>query len=328
LDAALLRPGRFDRQVYVTLPDIRGREQILNVHMRKIPASQDVNPGTIARGTPGMSGADLANLCNEAALMAARRNARVVEMQDFEKAKDKILMGPERKSMIMPEEERRNTAYHEAGHALIGKMLPKCDPVHKVTIIPRGRALGVTMSLPAADRYSYDSEFMLSQIAMLFGGRIAEEVFMKQMTTGASNDFERATGLARDMVMRYGMSEALGPMVYADNEGEVFLGRSVTKTTNMSEQTMLKVDTEVRRIIDEQYGRARKLIEDNQDKMHAMAKALLEWETIDSDQIDDIMAGKQPQTPKDWTPRIPPADSSGGSGSAPVIKPEAAPTAA
>ncbi len=329
LDAALLRPGRFDRQVYVTLPDIRGREQILNVHMRKIPAGQDVNPGTIARGTPGMSGADLANLCNEAALMAARRNARVVEMQDFEKAKDKILMGPERKSMIMPEEERRNTAYHESGHALIGKMLPKCDPVHKVTIIPRGRALGVTMSLPAADRYSYDSEFMLSQIAMLFGGRIAEEVFMKQMTTGASNDFERATHLARDMVMRYGMSEALGPMVYADNEGEVFLGRSVTKTTNMSEQTMQKVDSEVRRIIDQEYSRARKLIEDNQDKMHAMAKALLEWETIDSEQLDDIMAGKEPRAPKDWTPRIPPADSNGGgSGSAPVIKPEAAPTAA
>ncbi len=329
LDAALLRPGRFDRQVYVTLPDIRGREQILNVHMRKIPVSQDVNPGTIARGTPGMSGADLANLCNEAALMAARRNARVVEMQDFEKAKDKILMGPERKSMIMPEEERRNTAYHESGHALIGKMLPKCDPVHKVTIIPRGRALGVTMSLPAADRYSYDSEFMLSQIAMLFGGRIAEEVFMKQMTTGASNDFERATGLARDMVMRYGMSEALGPMVYADNEGEVFLGRSVTKTTNMSEATMQKVDSEVRRIIDQEYARARKLIEDNQDKMHAMAKALLEWETIDSDQLDDIMAGKEPQAPKDWTPRIPPAGGAGGgSGNAPVIKPEAAPTAA
>ena len=329
LDAALLRPGRFDRQVYVTLPDIRGREQILNVHMRKIPAGQDVNPGTIARGTPGMSGADLANLCNEAALMAARRNARVVEMQDFEKAKDKILMGPERKSMIMPEEERRNTAYHESGHALIGKMLPKCDPVHKVTIIPRGRALGVTMSLPAADRYSYDSEFMLSQIAMLFGGRIAEEVFMKQMTTGASNDFERATHLARDMVMRYGMSEALGPMVYADNEGEVFLGRSVTKTTNMSEQTMQKVDSEVRRIIDQEYSRARKLIEDNQDKMHAMAKALLEWETIDAEQLDDIMAGKAPRAPKDWTPRVPPADiSGGGSGSAPVVKPDAAPTAA
>ena len=318
LDAALLRPGRFDRQVYVTLPDIRGREQILHVHMRKVPVSQDVNPLTIARGTPGMSGADLANLCNEAALMAARRNARVVEMQDFEKAKDKILMGPERKSMVMPEEERRNTAYHESGHALIGKMLPKCDPVHKVTIIPRGRALGVTMSLPAQDRYSYDKEFMLSQIAMLFGGRIAEEVFMGQMTTGASNDFERATSLARDMVMRYGMTEALGPMVYADNEGEVFLGRSVTKTTNMSEQTMQKVDMEVRSIIDAQYQRARRLIEDNQDKMHAMAKALLEWETIDMTQLDDIMAGKVPSAPKDWTPRVPPTSGGGGDGSAPV----------
>ncbi|HEX8309953.1 MAG TPA: ATP-dependent zinc metalloprotease FtsH, partial [Chthoniobacteraceae bacterium] len=274
LDAALLRPGRFDRQVYVQLPDIRGREQILNVHMRKIPIGQDVAPAIIARGTPGMSGADLANLCNEAALMAARRNARVVEMQDFEKAKDKIFMGPERKSMVMPEEERRNTAYHEAGHALLGKMLPKCDPVHKVTIIPRGRALGVTMSLPEKDRYSYDRDYMLNQISMLFGGRIAEEVFMNQMTTGASNDFERATHLARDMVMRYGMTDALGPMVYAENEGEVFLGRSVTKTTNISEQTMQKVDAEVRRIIDEQYGLARKLIEDNSDKMHAMAKAL------------------------------------------------------
>src|SRR5213595_17754 len=268
LDAALLRPGRFDRQVYVTLPDIRGREQILNVHMRKVPIGQDVQANIIARGTPGMSGADLANLCNEAALMAARRNARVVEMQDFEKAKDKIFMGPERKSMVMPEEERRNTAYHESGHALIGKLLPKCDPVHKVTIIPRGRALGVTMSLPEKDRYSYDREFMLNQISMLFGGRIAEEVFMNQMTTGASNDFERATHLARDMVMRYGMSDALGPMVYAENEGEVFLGRSVTKTTNISEQTMQKVDLEVRRIIDAQYSLARKLTEDNSDKMH------------------------------------------------------------
>jgi cell division protease FtsH len=250
-----------------------------------------VNPGVIARGTPGMSGADLANLCNEAALMAARRNARVVEMQDFEKAKDKILMGPERKSMVMPEEERRNTAYHESGHALIGKLLPKCDPVHKVTIIPRGRALGVTMSLPAQDRYSYDKDYMLNQISMLFGGRIAEEVFMHQMTTGASNDFERATHIARDMVMRYGMTAALGPMVYAENEGEVFLGRSVTKTTNMSEETMQKVDAEVRRIIDEQYALARRLIEEHSDKMHAMAKALLEWETIDSEQLDDIMAG-------------------------------------
>ncbi|MDQ0082264.1 cell division protease FtsH [Variovorax boronicumulans] len=327
LDAALLRPGRFDRQVYVTLPDIRGREQILGVHMRKVPLGQDVNPSVIARGTPGMSGADLANLCNEAALMAARRNARVVEMQDFEKAKDKIFMGPERKSMVMPEEERRNTAYHESGHALIGKLLPKCDPVHKVTIIPRGRALGVTMSLPAQDRYSYDREYMLNQISMLFGGRIAEEVFMHQMTTGASNDFERATSIARDMVTRYGMTDALGPMVYAENEGEVFLGRSVTKTTNMSEQTMEKVDSEVRRIIDEQYALARRLIEENSDKMHAMAKALLEWETIDSEQLDDIMAGRAPRPPKDWTPRIPPSGS-GGSGGTPAVNPDPAPTAA
>ncbi len=329
LDAALLRPGRFDRQVYVTLPDIRGREQILAVHMRKVPLGQDVNPTTIARGTPGMSGADLANLCNEAALMAARRNARVVEMQDFEKAKDKIFMGPERKSMVMPEEERRNTAYHESGHALIGKMLPKCDPVHKVTIIPRGRALGVTMSLPTQDRYSYDSEYMLNQISMLFGGRIAEEVFMNQMTTGASNDFERATHIARDMVTRYGMTDALGPMVYAENEGEVFLGRSVTKTTNMSEQTMQKVDAEVRRIIDQQYTLARDLIEGNKDKMHAMAKALLEWETIDSEQLDDIMAGKEPRPPKDWTPRTPPGASGGsGSGGAPAVAADPTPTVA
>jgi len=327
LDAALLRPGRFDRQVYVTLPDIRGREQILNVHMRKVPLGTDVNASIIARGTPGMSGADLANLCNEAALMAARRNARVVEMQDFEKAKDKIFMGPERKSMVMPEEERRNTAYHESGHALIGKLMPKCDPVHKVTIIPRGRALGVTMSLPAQDRYSYDKDYMLNQISMLFGGRIAEEVFMNQMTTGASNDFERATSIARDMVTRYGMTDALGPMVYAENEGEVFLGRSVTKTTNMSEQTMQKVDSEVRRIIDQQYKLARELIEANKDKIHAMAKALLEWETIDAEQIDDIMAGKPPRPPKDWTPRNP-SVGGGGSGGAPVITPDPAPTAA
>jgi cell division protease FtsH len=329
LDAALLRPGRFDRQVYVTLPDIRGREQILNVHMRKVPLGQDVSPGVIARGTPGMSGADLANLCNEAALMAARRSARTVEMQDFEKAKDKILMGPERKSMVMPEEERRNTAYHESGHALLGKMLPKCDPVHKVTIIPRGRALGVTMSLPAQDRYSYDREYMLSQISMLFGGRIAEEVFMNQMTTGASNDFERATALARDMVTRYGMTEALGPMVYAENEGEVFLGRSVTKTNNMSESTLQKVDAEVRRIIDQQYTVARTLIEDNQEKIHAMAKALLEWETIDGDQLDDIIAGKEPRPPKDWTPRNPSVGGGGGpSGGSPAVSTDPAPTVA
>ena len=317
LDSALLRPGRFDRQVYVTLPDIRGREQILNVHMRKVPIGQDVAPAIIARGTPGMS--------NEAALMAARRNARVVEMVDFEKAKDKILMGPERKSMVMPEDERRNTAYHESGHALIGKLLPKCDPVHKVTIIPRGRALGVTMSLPEKDRYSYDRDYMLNQISMLFGGRIAEEVFMNQMTTGASNDFERATSIARDMVTRYGMTDALGPMVYAENEGEVFLGRSVTKTTTMSEATMQKVDMEVRRIIDMQYALARRLIEENADKMHTMAKALLEWETIDKEQIDDIMAGKEPRPPKDWTPKTPSSGPDSG-GAPPVIEP--APNAA
>ncbi len=316
LDPALLRPGRFDRQVYVTLPDIRGREQILNVHMRKVPVGQDIRADILARGTPGFSGADLANLVNEAALFAARRNGRVVEMQDFEKAKDKIMMGAERKSMVMDEDERRNTAYHESGHALIGKMLPKLDPVHKVTIIPRGGALGVTVSLPEKDRYSIDKVQMLNRISMLFGGRIAEEVFMGQMTTGASNDFERATQMARDMVMRYGMSDALGPMVYAENEGEVFLGRSVTKTTNISEETMRRVDTEVRRIIDEQYGIARKLIEDNADKMHAMAKALLEWETIDGEQIEDIMQGRPPRAPKDWSGSAPP---SSGSGTAPAV---------
>ncbi len=298
LDAALLRPGRFDRQVYVTLPDIRGREQILLVHMRKVPIGKSVKASIIARGTPGMSGADLANLVNESALFAARRSARMIEMCDFEKAKDKILMGPERKSMVMPEAERKNTAYHEAGHALVGKLLPKCDPVHKVTIIPRGRALGVTMSLPAADRYGYDSGFMRSQISMLFGGRIAEEIFMDQMTTGASNDFERATALARDMVMKYGMDKDMGPMVYAEEASENFLGQAGMKPQSMSEETMRRVDKSVRAIIDEQYDIARKLIEDNHDKMHAMAKALLEWETIDADQIDDIMAGKAPRPPE------------------------------
>ena len=324
LDPALLRPGRFDRQVYVTLPDVRGREQILNVHVRKVPVGQDVRADILARGTPGFSGADLANLVNEAALFAARRNGRVVEMQDFEKAKDKIMMGPERKSMIMPEEERRNTAYHEAGHALVARLLPKTDPVHKVTIIPRGRALGVTMQLPEGDRYSMDKSRMLDTISVLFGGRIAEEVFMNQMTTGASNDFERATAIARDMVTRYGMTDELGPVVYAENEGEVFLGRSITKTTHMSEETMQKVDKQIRKIIDEQYALARKLIEDNKDKMHAMAKALLEWETIDSDQIDEIMAGKEPSPPKDWTPSV---NRSGGSDPKPPVKPDGAPAA-
>ena len=304
LDPALLRPGRFDRQVYVTLPDVRGREAILNVHMRKVPVGQDIRADILARGTPGFSGADLANLVNESALFAARRNGRVVEMADFEKAKDKIMMGPERKSMVMAVEERRNTAYHESGHALVARLVPKADPVHKVTVIPRGRALGVTMQLPEGDRYSTDKVRMLSTISILFGGRIAEEVFMGEMTTGASNDFERATHIARDMVTRYGMTDALGTMVYAENEGEIFLGRSVTKTTTMSEQTMQAVDREIRRIIDAQYAVARKHIEDNKDKMHAMAAALLEYETIDTAQIDDIMSGKPPRPPKDWNPSL------------------------
>ncbi|HEY0665015.1 MAG TPA: ATP-dependent zinc metalloprotease FtsH [Gallionella sp.] len=298
LDPALLRPGRFDRQVVVPLPDIRGREQILVVHMRKVPVAADVKADILARGTPGMSGADLANLVNEAALFAARRNKRFVEMDDFEAAKDKIMMGAERRSMIMPEEERRNTAYHESGHAVVAKLLPKTDPVHKVTIIPRGRALGLTMQLPAEDRYSMDKERILSTIAVLFGGRIAEEIFMNQMTTGASNDFERATDMARKMVTQWGMSDALGTMVYAENEGEVFLGRSVTTHKNISEATMQQVDAEIRRIIDQQYALARRLIEENRDKIEVMTKALLEWETIDSEQIDDIMAGKPPRSPK------------------------------
>jgi len=298
LDPALLRPGRFDRQVVVPLPDIRGRDQILNVHMRKIPVGKDVDSMVIARGTPGFSGADLANLVNEAALFAARRNGRVVKMCDFENAKDKIMMGAERRAMVMSEDERRNTAYHESGHAVVARLMPKSDPVHKVTIVPRGRALGLTMQLPKEDRYAYDRQYLLTRIAILFGGRIAEEVFMNQMTTGASNDFERATQMARDMVMRYGMSDRLGPMVYSENEGEVFLGRSVTKTTNISEKTMQEVDAEVRRIIDEQYAISRRLIEENRDKMEVMAKALLDWETIDADQIDDIMEGRAPRPPK------------------------------
>ncbi|TAJ83043.1 MAG: ATP-dependent metallopeptidase FtsH/Yme1/Tma family protein [Gallionellaceae bacterium] len=298
LDPALLRPGRFDRQVVVPLPDIRGREQILKVHMRKVPVGADVKADILARGTPGMSGADLANLVNEAALFAARRSKRFVDMDDFESAKDKIMMGAERRTMVMPEEERRNTAYHESGHAVVARLLPKTDPVHKVTIIPRGRALGLTMQLPTEDRYSMDKDRILSTIAVLFGGRIAEEIFMHQMTTGASNDFERATDMARKMVTQWGMSEALGTMVYAENEGEVFLGRSVTTHKNISEATMQKVDAEIRRIIDQQYGLARNLIEANRDKIEAMTKALLEWETIDAEQIDDIMSGKPPREPK------------------------------
>ncbi len=298
LDPALLRPGRFDRQVVVPLPDIRGREQILLVHMRKIPMAPDVRADILARGTPGFSGADLANLVNEAALFAARGNKRLVDMDDFEHAKDKIMMGTERKNMVMPEEERRNTAYHEAGHAVAAYLLDKTDPVHKVTIIPRGRALGLTMQLPTEDRYSMDREQILQNISVLFGGRIAEEVFMNHMTTGASNDFERATEMARRMVTQWGMSDALGPMVYGENEGEIFLGRSVTTHKNVSEATMQKVDMEIRRIIDQQYTLARKILEDNRDKVEAMAHALLEWETIDADQIGDIMKGQPPRPPK------------------------------
>jgi cell division protease FtsH len=316
LDSALLRPGRFDRQVVVPLPDIRGREQILLVHMRKVPMAPDVKADILARGTPGMSGADLANLVNEAALFAARSNKRFVDMVDFEAAKDKIMMGAERRSMIMPEEERRNTAYHESGHAVVARLLPKTDPVHKVTIIPRGRALGLTLQLPMEDRYSMDKIRILDTIAVLFGGRIAEEIFMHQMTTGASNDFERATGMARSMVTQWGMSDALGPMVYGENDGEVFLGRSVTTHKNVSEATMQKVDEEIRRIIDQQYKLARGLIEANKDKVEAMTKALLEWETLDAEQINDIMAGNpprapkpvpvtQPQPPQDATPTAP-----------------------
>ena len=298
LDPALLRPGRFDRQVVVPLPDIRGREQILKVHMRKVPIAPDVEPVVLARGTPGFSGADLANLVNEAALFAARGAKRLVDMDDFERAKDKIMMGSERRSMVMPEEERRNTAYHESGHVLVAKLLDKTDPVHKVTIIPRGRALGVTMQLPETDRYSQDRERLLQTIAVLFGGRICEEIFMNQMTTGASNDFARATDLARRMVTQWGMSDNLGPMVYGEEEGEIFLGRQVTTHRNVSEATMQKVDAEIRRIIDQQYALARRLIEENREKIEAMTQALLEWETLDADQINDIVEGRPPRPPK------------------------------
>jgi cell division protease FtsH len=317
LDPALLRPGRFDRQVVVGLPDIRGREQILLVHMRKVPVAPDVRADILARGTPGMSGADLANLVNEAALFAARGNKRLVDMDDFEQAKDKIFMGAERKSMVITPEDKKKTAYHESGHAVIGMTLEGCDPVHKVTVIPRGRALGVTMSLPEMDRFSLYENQMLDQICMLFGGRVAEEIFVGSISTGASNDFERATGIARDMVTRYGMSEALGPMVYGENEGEVFLGRSVTTHKNMSEATMQKVDAEIRRILDEQYAQAKKILTEKRDIVEAMAAALLEWETIDAEQIADIMAGRPPHPPKPATVPQPPA-SGGDKPSAPA----------
>ncbi len=307
LDKALLRPGRFDRQVMVGLPDIRGREQILNVHMRKVPIGTDVKADILARGTPGFSGADLANLVNEAALFAARRSKRLVEMNDFEDAKDKIFMGPERKSMVMREEERRNTAYHESGHAVIAKLLPKADPVHKVTIMPRGYALGLTWQLPEHDSLSGYKDKMLEEISILFGGRIAEEIFVGQMSTGASNDFARATKLARSMVTRFGMSESMGVMVYEDDPNEGFFGGSV-KT--ISEATQQKVDAEIRNILDTQYTLARRLLEENRDKVEVMTKALLEWETIDADQINDIMAGREPRPPKSvvLTKRTPPSD--------------------
>ena len=314
LDPALLRPGRFDRQVVVPLPDIRGREEILKVHMRKVPLSPDVKPDIIARGTPGFSGADLANLVNEAALFAARSNKRLVDMEDFERAKDKIMMGAERRSLVMPEEERRNTAFHESGHTVVAKLLPKTDPVHKVTIIPRGRALGVTMQLPTEDRYSQDRDRLLNTITVLFGGRIAEELFMHQMTTGASNDFERATEIARRMVTHWGMSDELGTMVYGENEGEVFLGRSITTHKSVSEATLQKVDQEVRRIIDTQYKLARKLLEDNREKVEAMAKSLLEWETLDAEQINDVMAGKPPRPPKPSSSAAKPSDGAANDG--------------
>ena len=316
LDPALMRPGRFDRQVVVPLPDIRGREQILLVHMRKVPIAPDVDASVIARGCPGFSGADLANIVNEAALFAARGSKRLVDMEDFEKAKDKIIMGAERKSMVMPEEERRNTAYHESGHAIVARLLPGTDPVHKVTIIPRGRALGVTVQLPEQDRYSYNRDYLLNNIAVLFGGRIAEELFMNQMTTGASNDFKRATEMARRMVTEWGMSDVLGPMTYSENEGEVFLGRSVTTHQAISDETMQKVDKEIRRIIDEQYHLARRLLEENRDKVEAMTKALLEWETLDAEQVSDIMEGRPPRPPKPVAakPTTPPSD--GGAKSA------------
>ena len=307
LDPALLRPGRFDRQVVVPLPDVRGREHILKVHMRKVPLADDVKPGIIARGTPGFSGADLANLVNEAALFAARANSRLVKMADFEKAKDKIMMGAERKSMVMSEDEKRLTAYHEAGHAIVGLNVPSHDPVYKVTIIPRGRALGVTMFLPEDDRYSYSKERLESQISSMFGGRIAEELIFgaEKVTTGASNDIQRTTEIARNMVTKWGLSEKLGPLTYSEEDGEVFLGHSVTQHKNVSDETAALIDEEIRKIVDRNYERANQILKDHVDKLHMMADALMKFETIDRDQIDDIMAGKEPRPPEDWTDHTP-----------------------
>jgi cell division protease FtsH len=328
LDPALLRPGRFDRQVVVPLPDVRGREQILKVHMRKLPLAEDVKPNIIARGTPGFSGADLANLVNEAALFAARANRRTVTMDEFERAKDKIMMGAERRSMVMSEQEKLNTAYHEAGHAIVGMSLPEHDPVYKVTIIPRGRALGVTMFLPEEDRYSYSKRRIEGQITSLFGGRIAEELKFgpEAVTTGASNDIERATNLARSMVTKWGLSERLGPLSYMEDEGEVFLGRTVTQHKQVSDVTAHVIDEEIRRVIDNAYAQARTILTSNREKLDVMATALIKYETIDEEQLKDIMAGRAPKAPRDWDET---GAASGGQGSAnpePVIGPPASQT--
>ncbi|ALN86931.1 MULTISPECIES: ATP-dependent zinc metalloprotease FtsH [Lysobacter] len=302
LDPALLRPGRFDRQVVVGLPDVKGREQILRVHMRKLPLADDVEPMTIARGTPGFSGADLANLCNEAALFAARENGKEVRMEHFDKARDKILMGAERRSMAMSEDEKKLTAYHEAGHAIVGRVVPEHDPVYKVTIIPRGRALGVTMYLPEGDKYSMNRVAIESQLCSLYGGRVAEELIfgVDKVTTGASNDIERATKMARNMVTKWGLSDEMGPIAYGEEEDEVFLGRSVTQHKNVSNETARKIDEVVRGILDKAYGRTSEILKDNLDKLHVMAEALLQYETIDATQIDAIMAGREPGPPADW----------------------------
>ncbi len=302
LDPALLRPGRFDRQVVVPLPDIRGREQILKVHMRKVPVADDVQASIIARGTPGFSGADLANVVNEAALFAARANKRLVDMDDFEKAKDKIMMGVERKSMVMSEEEKRMTAYHEAGHTIVGRLVPEHDPVYKVSIIPRGRALGITMFLPEEDRYSTSKRRLESRISALFGGRIAEELIfgIDAVTTGASNDIERATDLARNMVTKWGLSAKLGPLTYTEDEGEVFLGHSVTKHKQVSDDTAHVIDQEIRDVIDRNYQRAKSILTEHLPKLHMMAEALVKYETLDTDQINDIMSGNEPRPPQGW----------------------------
>ena len=310
LDPALLRPGRFDRQVVVPLPDVRGREQIVKVHLRALPLADDVKPEIIARATPGFSGADLANLVNEAALFAARGNKRLVGQEDFDRARDKIIMGAERRSMVMSEDEKRNTAYHEAGHAIVGLNVPEHDPIYKVTIIPRGRALGVTMFLPEEDRHSRSKQSLNSLICMMFGGRIAEELTLGPdgVTTGASNDIERATNLARNMVTKWGLSDKLGPLAYSEDEGEVFLGRSVTQHKNMSDDTANAIDREIREVIDTNYARAKEILLANLDKLHAMSDALMKYETIDVDQITRIMEGKDPGAPGSWTdgPRVPP----------------------